>query len=130
MSKDVSYYGGVIGRELTVDTPRASYIDDGLIAFDERVQTARQHWPQGKSSDFEQLDRRRYRDVATGRVYRHERGCGPLLNPTIEALDCWFVKDGKLVLLVRDERSETTATVVHGPIRGGVVEDGQVRWSS
>jgi hypothetical protein len=132
MKKISHYVRGVYGEELTVDDTRTGHLDDGLIAYDERLAVARRYWPEGKSSDFEQLDRRgrRWRDRATGRVYRREDGCAPLLSPKVEALDCWLVKDGRFVLLIADDRHETSGTVVHGPVRGGEVVDGQIVWKS
>jgi hypothetical protein len=125
--KEIAHYvQGVVGRELTVDTPRAGYIDDGLIAFPERVATARRYWPETTSADFEKLDRRRYRDRASGHIFRRERGCGPLLSPTTEVVDAWFIESGSIVLLVRDDRRETTATVVHGHFGGYKVVDGRL----
>ena len=38
------------------------------------------------------------------------------MSPTLEACDVWFVADGKLVLLIREERAERPRTVFHGEI--------------
>ena len=61
--------GPAVGREVKADTSRAGHVDNGLLAWPERLATARKYWPEGWAEDFEKLDRRgrRWRDGATGR---------------------------------------------------------------
>ena len=68
--------------QIKADTSREGIVDDGTIAFPERIAMAERHWPRGRLEDFEQLDRRgrRWRDKATGTVYRKVDGCGPILR--------------------------------------------------
>lgn len=75
------------------------------------------HWPRGRREDFERTGRRDWTDTTTGIGYREVGGCGPLLSPEIEAVDLWFISEGRLILLRRGDRPAPGArTVCHGPI--------------
>ena len=87
----------------TVVTTEPSYIDDGLVATDERLALARRHWIEGKSSDFEQIGQRKWVDRATGHAYRRVSG-SPLLNPSTP-VDLWFRRHHELIFLARSDRS-------------------------
>jgi hypothetical protein len=73
MSRD-TYYGGVIGMELKQDTSRDGFVDDGNIAWPERIVEARRQWTQARSEDFERVGRSRWRDRATGVEHRAADG--------------------------------------------------------
>ena len=68
--KDLSNPPGVIGQELVLDNPRQGHIDDGNIAFAERLVEARRQWPQARPEDFDKIGKRSWRDKATGIEYR------------------------------------------------------------
>lgn len=115
--RDDSYGGVSRGMEITADAPRAGIIDDGLIAFPERIVEARRQWPQAQASDFEQIGKRLYRDKGTGAEYRHEPGC-PLLgvgSPGSAGLACFFISGGRMIFLRRADVPEGS-TVWHGPV--------------
>jgi hypothetical protein len=107
MSRD-SYYGGVIGMEIKADDSRTGHIDDGSIAWPERVVEAARQWPQAPSEGFEQIGRRRWRDRASGAEYREESGA-PLLSIGTDAvrdISLFFVAGGKLIFLARADVPE------------------------
>ena len=114
--KELSFQRGVIGMQIEAENPRQGHVDDGLVAYEERIEVARRHWHEAKREDFERGRRGRWTDKATGVAYREFGGCGPDLNPTLEACDLWFVESGRLVLLVRAERHNPQTTVVHGEV--------------
>jgi hypothetical protein len=118
-------YQGVWGEEIRADTSRVGHVDNGLIAYPERLAVARKHWPEARRHDFEQSGRRRWIDRATGTTYRRDGGCGVLMTPTLEAIDAWFVEGGEIVLLIRDDRAEAS-TVVHGEFYGAEIVNGQI----
>jgi hypothetical protein len=60
-------YPGVIGMEVKADTSREGVVDDGNVAWEERVYAARQQWTQARPEDFEKVDKRTWRDRATGK---------------------------------------------------------------
>jgi hypothetical protein len=91
-----------VGEELRADNERAGHIDDGLLAYPERVAQARRLWPEGRAADFERVGRRRMRDRATGNVYRLIDGCPLLGAPALEDVDLWFVASGRIVCLIAD----------------------------
>jgi hypothetical protein len=130
MSRD-TYYGGVIGMELKQDTSRDGFVDDGNIAWPERIVEARRQWTQARSEDFERVGRRRWRDRATGVEHRAADGA-PLLSIGTDAvrdIACFFVTpEGRLVFLERDVPEGTV--IHHGPVREGEVVDGRIRWSA
>jgi hypothetical protein len=41
-------YPGVIGMEIKADTSRGGVVDEGNVAWEERVFQARQQWPEAK----------------------------------------------------------------------------------
>jgi hypothetical protein len=49
-----------------VEQPLGAFDDDGLYATPERLVVARETWPEASSEDYEQIGRRRFREVATG----------------------------------------------------------------
>jgi hypothetical protein len=122
-------YPGVIGMEIKADNSRDGVVDDGNVSWPERVTQARRQWTQASPEDFEKIGKRVWRDRASGIQYRQASGA-PLLDIGTDAvrfISVFFVLDGKLVFLERADIP--TGTVVHhGPVRGGVVVDGQVRW--
>jgi hypothetical protein len=110
---------GAFGMEVKADTSRDGFVDDGLIAFDERVVEARRQWIEADGEDFERVGRRRWRDRATGRLYRQADGC-PLLAvgmPAVRDVVAFFIRDGKMVFLEPADRPEGTF-VYHGPVVG------------
>jgi hypothetical protein len=126
-----NWVGGAYGVEIAPPDERPSVVDDGLFATAERIQHARRFWPQGRAEDFERVGKRRYRNRATGVVYRHEDGC-PLLNigfggTAQEDLDLFLVSGGRLIFL-QNEAIPQGRSVVHGAVRGGEVVNGQIQW--
>jgi hypothetical protein len=112
----VSYGSGVYGGKIDASNPRAGVVDDGNIAWPERVLEARRMWPQADAADFEPLDPRgrRWRDKASGVEYIQPGGA-PLLSPGQEStrfISCFFVNsDGYLVFLQRADIEQT----IYGP---------------
>ena len=128
--KELADPPGTWGREIKIEDDRAGIVDDGLIAFEERIVQARRQWPEGRAEDFEPAGKRRFRDRATGSVFRLIDGCPLLGPPEIEAVDVWFVADGRLWFLIAEHRvSEDARHIVHGRVRGGEVVNGRVHWS-
>ena len=76
---------GSWGMELKADTTRDGFIDDGNIAWPERIVEARRQWTQARAEEFEKVGRRRWRDRASGVEYREEDG-SPLLSIGTDAV--------------------------------------------
>ena len=72
------YAGIARGEQIKPDGDRHGVVDDGNVAWPERVAEARRSWPQADPSDFERLGKRTYRDKATGLELVAVRGA-PLL---------------------------------------------------
>jgi hypothetical protein len=126
----LTFYGGVRGEELTQDDSRSGFVDDGNIAWPERIVEARRQWPELPAADFEK-EGRRWVDKASGVQYRAASGA-PLLSVGSDAVRNiigFLQAGGKLVFLERIDVPDVT-TIYHGPIRGGVVENGVVRWTT
>ena len=106
-----------LGAELTTDSSRAGVVDDGLVAWPERIAEARRQWVQAQAEDFEQLDKRLFRVRASGLEYRRVHG-SPLLaigTPGADGISTFFVDGGgTLVFLRRADLPEETRTVTHG----------------
>ena len=85
MSEYVDIYGGAWGREVKADDRRVGVIDDGNVAWEERVVEAPRQWPQGSPADFELVGKRRWRDRASGIEYRQAHGA-PLLSIGTDAV--------------------------------------------
>ena len=89
------------GSQVTADESRHGIVDDGNVAYAERVEQARRAWPEAKASDFEQIGRRRYRDRGSGIELVAMRGA-PLLSIGQEetrGATCFFVQNGRIVVL-------------------------------
>ncbi len=130
--RDLADPPGTRGMRLEPTEKGTGYIDDGTLAFPERIAEVRRiGWPEGRPEDFERVDRRRrWRDKATGTTYMRISGAPTLGDRSAEAVDCWFVEGGKIVFLIRESReAKRTRTIVHGPVRGGEVVDGRIVWS-
>jgi hypothetical protein len=120
-------YAGVIGYEVTADTSREGYVDDGNIAWPERIAQARVQWPQADVADFERIGRRRWRDRASGMEYREEPGA-PLLSIGTDAtrnISLFFICDGKLTFLSRADLPEGIV-VHHGEYFGAEIVNGRI----
>jgi hypothetical protein len=131
MKKPLRFPLGVRGEQIKPDESRIGLVDDGNLAWDERCIEARRQWPQADPQDFEQIGRRRWRDRASGITYRSARGA-PLLDMFGDAnrnIVTWFVSGGRITFLELDVMPEERV-IYHGPVRGGVVEDGRVVWKS
>jgi hypothetical protein len=50
-----TYAGVARGQQVTADTTRAGVVDDGNIAWPERIEQARRSWPQARAEDFEKI---------------------------------------------------------------------------
>jgi hypothetical protein len=121
------FYGASWGRQITADTSREGVVDDGNVAWEERVFQARQQRTQASRDDFEKVGKRRWRDRATGVEYRHAHGA-PLQSIGTDAtrnISCFFIEGGKLVFLRRADIPEGIL-VHHGEFYGAQVIDGQV----
>jgi hypothetical protein len=95
------YAGVARGEQVNVDGSRHGTIDDGNVAWPERVAEARRCWPEARASDFQQTGKRRFVDRATGRAYRQAAGA-PLLAIATEStrgISTWFVSGGSIVFL-------------------------------
>lgn len=109
------------GQEVTADggsAGRAGVIDDGLVAWPERVVEARRQWPQARAEDYEKIDRRVYVDRATGIEYRRPPGC-PLLSvgtPVNAGIVCFFVDASGELVFLEPAGYDPTVRVHHGPI--------------
>jgi hypothetical protein len=99
------------------DTTREGIVDDGLIAWPERVVEAGRQWPQARAEDFERVGKRRWRDRASGTEYRHVDGTPLLSIGTTSSSDVslFFVDGGRLIFLRRADLAEGTV-VYHGPV--------------
>jgi hypothetical protein len=91
------------GEQVTLDTTRAGTIDDGSLAYEERILEARRYWPQGDAAAYEPLDRhgRRWRDRGAGAEFKALTGA-PLLSAGEEAtrgVACFLVHSGRLWFL-------------------------------
>ena len=118
-----SWTSGAFGQELKTDNSRVGVVDDGNVAWDERIIEARRQWPEAPSADFEKVDRRRWRDRASGTLYRQADGA-PMLAVGTEAVRdvvAFFVRDGRLTFLEPDDRPEGRY-VYHGPVIGREVD--------
>ena len=107
-------YAGVRGEQVSADTGRHVVVDDGNVAWPERVAQARRSWPEARAEDFEKIGRRRYRDRATGTEYVAARGA-VMLNVGGEAnrgISCFFIESGQLRFMRRPEFEEP----LHGPV--------------
>ena len=108
---------GAWGMELKQENKRDGVVDDGSIAWPERVEQAAVQWPQAAAEDFELVGRRRWRDRASGVLYRQASGCPLLAIGTDATRDviAFFVTGGRLVFLEPADRPEGTC-VVHGQV--------------
>jgi hypothetical protein len=131
MSRE-TYYPGVIGMEIKPDTSRIGHIDDGNLAFDERIVEARRQWPEARAEDFEKVGRRRWRDRATQIEYKEARGA-PLLSgvgtDAVRNIVSFFVLDGHITFLERIDVPVGTV-IHHGEFYGAEVVDGRIRRSA
>jgi hypothetical protein len=85
------------GREVTADNPRAGHIDDGSVAWPERILEAERQWPRANAQDFERIGKL-YRDKASGLEYKRVSGA-PLLSigtPATDGISCFIVVDGRM----------------------------------
>ena len=96
------------GEQIKSDTSRHGVVDEGNVAWPERIAEARRSWPEARPKDFEKLGPRRYLDRATNVEYVAARGA-VLLNVGKEqnrGVNCFLVESGKLVFLRRPEFEE------------------------
>lgn len=123
MSDGRVLHTGAYGQQITPDTGRAGVVDDGLIAWPERIDAARRQWTQVPAEDFEHVGRRRWRDRGSGLEYRQVGGC-PLMSVGTDAVrnvSAFFVHDGRLVFLARADIPEGTF-IHHGEVIGRQVD--------
>ena len=105
------------GRKITPDTSRSGVVDDGNLAWPERVAEAARQWPQARPEDFDKVGKRLWRDKATGIEYREQHGA-PLLSIGIDAvrfISVFFVLEGRLTFLARADVPEGVF-VHHGSV--------------
>ena len=124
LAENDPYAGAVVGGQISADVSRNGVVDDGNIAWPERVDQARRSWMEASLEDFEPLDSRGrfWRDKATGREYKALSGA-PLLSLATEAtrgISAFLVWGQRLVFL----RPADYPEVLTGPI--GHVYGGQV----
>jgi hypothetical protein len=85
--REAVHYDGSWGAQLEAeDTSRAGVVDDGLVAWPERIVEAERQWFHARAEDFEQIGRRRFRDRATGIEFVQPHG-SPLLSIGAPASD-------------------------------------------
>jgi hypothetical protein len=104
------------GLEVKTETSRAGVVDDGNVAWPERIVEARRQWPEARAEDFERVGRRRWRDRGSGVEYRQADGC-PLLAVGTDAVRdvvAFLISGGKIVFLERDVPEGLL--VHHGPV--------------
>ena len=120
-------YQGVIGTELKADTTREGVIDDGNVAWPERVFEARRQWTQARPEDFVQVGKRLWRDKATGIEFRQAHGA-PLLSigsDAVRNISAFFILDGRLIFLERADLQD--GLFVHtGQFYGGEIVGGKI----
>jgi hypothetical protein len=93
------------GQQISVDSSRHGVVDDGCVAWEERILEARRSWPQANPADFERVGKRTYVDKATGVEYVAARGA-VMLNIGGEqnrGINCFMVSGGRLIFLRRPE---------------------------
>ena len=113
------YAGIARGEQIKPDGDRHGVVDDGNVAWPERVAEARRSWPQADPSDFERLGKRTYRDKATGLELVAVRGA-PLLaigQEQTRGATCFFVEAGRIVVLRRPDFEEPLLGAT-GTVRG------------
>lgn len=96
------------GGQVTAGTNRHGTVDDGCIAWPERIIEARRSWPQANPDDFEKVGRRTYVDKATGVEYVAVRGAVMLMvgGEQTRGINCFLIEDTRLVFLRRPEFEE------------------------
>ena len=116
-----AYSGIVHGEQIKADGGRHGVVDDGNVAWPERVAEARRSWTQARAEDFQQTGKRRFVDRATGLEYRSLPGC-PLLSVGSEVtrgVSCFLVQGQRLVFLRRADYPEELLGAtghVHGQV--------------
>jgi hypothetical protein len=93
---------------------------------------ARRQWMEVPCEDFERVGPAALaRPGERGRVPRGRRGtfAGGVGQEATRDVSCFFIEGGKLIFLRRADVPEGTV-VHHGPVRGGQVVDGQIRWEA
>ena len=101
-------YAGVRGEQVSADTGRHGVVDDGNVAWPERVAQARRSWPEARAEGFEKIGRRHYRDRGSGLELVALRGA-PLLavgQEETRGAACFFVEAGRIVVLRRPDFEE------------------------
>jgi hypothetical protein len=93
------------GEQVSADSGRHGVVDDGNVAWPERVAEARRSWPEARAEDFAKIGKRRYRDRGSGLELVTVRGA-PLLavgQEETRGAACFFVEAGRIVVLRREE---------------------------
>ena len=112
---------GAWGEEVKADggrADRAGVVDDGNVAWPERVIDARRHWPEARAEDFEQTGKRMYVDKASGNEYRRPPGA-PLLSvgtAVNTGISCFFVDASGEIVFLQPASYDPTVRVHHGPV--------------
>ena len=107
------YRGSIVSGQISADESRHGVVDDGNVAWPERIAEARRSWTEARAEDFERTAKRRYIDRATGRAYKAVTGA-PLLSVGSEAnrgISTFFVANGNLTFLQPCDLPEE----LHGP---------------
>ena len=111
------FYAGAWGMELRANTTRDGFVDDGNIAWPERIVEARRQWPEAPVEDFEKVGKRLWRDRASGVEYKEEGGapmCAVGTDST-RFVSCFLVVGGRLIFLARSHVEQGTF-VRHGEV--------------
>ena len=92
------------GQQLSPDTSREGVVDDGNVAWPERIEEAKRYWVQADPADFEKTGKRSYVDRASGIEHQALSGA-PLLcvGEATRGVACFLVEDGRLVVLRRSD---------------------------
>ena len=120
-------YPGVIGMQIEADTTREGVIDDGNVAWPDRIFEARRQWPEARLEDFEKVGKRLWRDKASGVEYRQAHGA-PLLDIGTDAtrfISCFIIVGGSLVFLERSDIPQGRV-LHHGEFYGAQVINGRI----
>jgi hypothetical protein len=128
---DLNLPHGVIGMQLEQpDTSRPVVIRDGNENSPENLAAARMQFPEADRDDFTKVGKRKWKDEASGTVYREFSGaCLLSLGSATVGVVGFFQDGGRLVFLQRLDMPEGVSIGMTGPLRSGVVEpDGRIRW--
>jgi len=124
-----SSYAGVYGARIDADTPPRQGVTDGLEARGERLAAARSAWDEARPEEFELVDRRLYRRLEDGRLFRHVPGAAwaSVGTPAAAEVTTFFVDSANRFVFLCDAGVPEGSTVRHGGVYGRRVEPAAMR---